>query len=375
MNSLLGKVFPILVVVLWFAHSVPEKVRATGQGIPLPIHSSPEASGLSKTKLAEFTDYLKENSDTTGMIILFEGKVIYEYGNCSEVSYIASCRKSVLSILYGKHVHEGKIDLNETLGHLGVDEDDGLLPVEKLATVDHLITSRSGVFHLPSNDGYDEKNILERGSVQPGTYFVYNNWDFNVAGHVLELKTGNSIYQEFDEQLAVPLGFEDWDVQKQKKSGDLRKSRYPAYHIYISTRDMAKIGQLMLNEGMWNGQQIVPKAWVQKTTKPVVTAEVVNQREGLNAASPVQLSYGYMWWIFENLYGLSDFNGAYTASGAGGQFITVIPKRKLVVAHKTKLSLLSQIGIVKKGVTRPQYWDLLNRLFKSDALRSGDSSG
>ena len=319
-------------------------------------------SGLDEAKLGELADYIRENLDTTGMVVLYDGKVAFEYGDVSKISYIASCRKSVLSMLYGKHVENGTIDLSETIGSIGMDEDDGLLPIEKQATVDHLVTSRSGVFHIPANGGYDEKNILERGSVQPGSYFVYNNWDFNAAGHVLEAKTGNSVYQELEQQLAIPLGFEDWDIDKQKKKHDAKKSRYPAYHIFVSTRDMAKIGQLMLNRGQWHGKQLISEDWIQKTITPVTPTKIVNERDGLDATSDFQTSYGYMWWILENIKGHPDFDGAYSATGFGGQYITVIPKRKLVVAHKTKLSLRVQLGWERGGVSRPQYWRLLHRL-------------
>ena len=126
-----------------------------------------------------------------------------------------------MSILYGKYVKNGTIDLNQTIGEIGIDEDKGLLDIEKTATINNIITARSGVFYKPANGGYDEDNILKRGSVKPGEYFVYNNWDFNVAGSILEIKSGNSVYQEIEEQLAIPLGFQDWNIKNQKKK--LRK--------------------------------------------------------------------------------------------------------------------------------------------------------
>ena len=57
------------------------------------------------------------------MMIIKDGKILYEYGDIDEVSYIASCRKSVLSMLYGKYVENGTIDLNQTIGDMGIDED------------------------------------------------------------------------------------------------------------------------------------------------------------------------------------------------------------------------------------------------------------
>ena len=328
----------------------------------MSLEKSQANTNFSQQKLDSVTNYLKDHAETTGMVILQNGKMVYEYGDIQEVSYIASCRKSVLSMLYGKHIENGTIDLDETIGELGIDDNDALLPKEKEATVRDIITSRSGVFHRPANGGYDENNILERGSVEPGEYFVYNNWDFNVAGHILEQKTGNTVYEEIEQQLAIPLGFEDWNIKNQKRKVSKGKSQYSAYHIYISTRDMAKIGQLMLNEGKWNGEQIISKEWIKQSTSVVTPVNVVNERYWRDETSDLQLSYGYMWWLFEEFMGIEDFEGAYTASGYGGQYITVIPKRNIVIAHKSKLNTLELWGLKSGGVSDHQYYKIVEKI-------------
>ncbi len=336
------------------------------KGEPFEKHITLEGTGFSQQRLDSLTNYLKNNLETTGMLILQNGKILYEYGDIEEVSYIASCRKSVLSILYGKYVENGTIDLNQTIGEIGIDENDSLLPQEKEATVNDIITSRSGVFYIPANGGYDEKNILKRGSVKHGEYFVYNNWDFNVAGYILEQKSKKDVYQEIEEQLAIPLGFQDWNIKNQKKKNNKSKSRYPAYHIYISIRDMAKIGQLMLNEGKWNGKQLISKDWIKKITTTVTPTKIVNERYGLNESSPYQFSYGYMWWLIDNFRYNPDFDEAYTASGWGGQFITVIPKLNIVVTHKYKVPTLVNWGLKSGGVGNGTFWQLLYDFIKSE---------
>lgn len=340
--------------------------KPTFEGEPLAKHTTLAETGFTQQRLDLLTKHLENELETTGMLILKDGKVVYEYGDTKEVGYIASCRKSILSILYGKYVEAGTIDLNQTIGAIGIDEDKGLLAIEKTATVDHIINSRSGVFYEPVNGGYDKKNILERGSVKPGAYFVYNNWDYNVAGYILEKKSGKSVYQEVEEQLAIPLGFQDWTIKNQKKKGDKKKSRYPAYHMYISARDLAKIGQLMLNKGKWNGQQIISEKWIKKITTTVTPVQTVNERYGLNESSPFQFSYGYMWWIVDNFKKHPDFEGAYSATGWGGQFITVIPKLNIVVAHKYKVPILVSLGLKYGGVSDYSYWNLLYDFVKSE---------
>lgn len=335
--------------------------KAQFEGIPFDQHTHLDGTEFTQQKLDSLNNFISKNMTTTGLLILKDGKTLFEYGDIQDLSYLASCRKSVLSILYGKYVENGTINLNQTIGEIGVEEDMGLSEIEQSATVDHIINSRSGVFYQPANAGSDESNILERGSVKPGAYFVYNNWDYNVAGYIFEKKSGKDIYQALEDQLAIPLGFQDWNIKNQKKEYKKSKSRYPAYHMYISVRNMAKIGQLMLNKGKWKGKQLVSKDWIEKITSTVTSVEEVNQRKGLDKSSPFQLSYGNMWWIVDNIKHHPDFEGAYTASGYGGQYLTILPKLNIVVAHKHKLPKLVRWGL-KRGNDVPewQYWGLLH---------------
>ncbi|MEL6675342.1 MAG: serine hydrolase [Bacteroidota bacterium] len=314
------------------------------QGQAWERHASPQAAGFNPEKLAALDQYI-DSSNTTGLIAIYDGKVIYEYGDLKKVSYLASCRKSVLAMLYGKYIEDGTVDLNQSIGELGITEADGLLPIEKTAKVDHIITSRSGVFHIAANGGYDLDNFKRRGSVQPGDYFVYSNWDFNVGGHLLEQYAGKNIYEEMEEQFAKPLGFQDWHIKNQRKSGKKKKSQYLAYHFYLSTRDMAKLGQLMLNQGEWQGQQLISQNWVRKITSTVTPQDTVLARGGGYRRPDVpKYSYGYMWWLFDELKGQDAYEGSFSATGYGGQYLTVIPKQKLVIAHKTKLDIPTLLG-------------------------------
>ena len=330
---------------------------ASHEGVAFEKTTSLVNSSFTKEKLNEIETYLKEESNTTSMVVLEHGKIIFEYGDISEISYNASVRKSILSMLYGKYVINGTIDLNQTIGDIGIDEDDGLLPIEKTPTVDHIITARSGVFHLPANGGYDIDNVKERGSVAPGTYFLYNNWDYNVAGHIFEEKTGNTVYEELESQLAIPLGFQDWNIENQFRTTNEDNSRYSAYHMHLSTRDMAKIGQLMLQEGKWNGKQLIDKDWLKKTITTVTPRDTIAKRYNRDASNPVHSSYGYMWWLYDRFYDNPDFEGAYSARGAFGQYITVIPKRDVVIVHKTTIDLLTLLNFSDR--TSTPYWRYL----------------
>lgn len=320
-------------------------------------------TSFTQEKRNEIEHYLKEEAETTSMLVLENNKIVFEYGDISEISTISSTRGSILSMLYGNHKDNGTINLQETIGNIGMDEDYGLLAIEKQATIEHLITARSGVFYPSNNQKYSNNLNQKRGNVQPGAYFLDNNWDFNAAGYALEKKLGKTVYEELEEQLAIPLEFQDWNIQNQSKTLDIKKSRYADYNMHLSTRDMAKIGQLMLQKGKWNGKQLISKEWIQKITSKVTSVDTVRVRNKSDISSPLQQSYGYMWWIFERFYDNPDFEGAYTTWGDTGQFITVIPKRNVVVVHKTKLDILSYLGLSNRTKTPSwRYWWILRKL-------------
>ncbi len=290
-----------------------------------------ESYGWSAQGLRQAWQFIRDSSYTTGLMVVDRGRVVFEFGDVEELSYLASCRKSVLAMLYGRYVENGTIDLDKTLAEMGMDDVGGLLDIEKQATVEHLIAARSGVYHAASNSGDDLASAPERGSQQPGTYQLYSNWDFNAAGAAFERETGVDIYDALQEQLAIPLGFQDWDRGAQRKSGNLEVSQYPAYHMWLSTRDMARIGYLMLREGRWGDQQVISRDWVRRISSIVTPLEEMNpvrRRDGY-------FGYGYMWWIWDGPGAVGPFEGAYTARGAVGQWITVMPAVDLVIAHKT----------------------------------------
>ncbi|HEY0966271.1 MAG TPA: serine hydrolase [Opitutaceae bacterium] len=287
--------------------------------------------GWDAKKLAEIRTYIRDEANTTGLVVVDRGRSVFTYGDIQELSYLASARKSVLAMLYGKWVRNGTVKLDATLEQLGMDDIGGLLPVEKQATVHHLITARSGVYHPASNSGDDLASAPARGSQTPGTYMLYSNWDFNAAGAAFELITKRNIFDELEEQIARPIGFQDWNRAEQRKTGDLTVSRNPAYHMWLSTRDMARIGLLMLNEGQWEGRQVIDREWAREIVRPVTPRSEMNpvrRRQGY-------FGYGYMWWVYDGPRAIGAFKGAYTARGAVGQWITVLPAVGLVVAHKT----------------------------------------
>ena len=326
--------------------------------------TSPESRGYSSSKLEQLKSYLRTIT-TTSMMVAVGGKVIFSYGDITENVKIASCRKSLLSTLYGNYVKDGTIDLDKTLAELGIDEDENswggashwdggkLLESEKQATIKDLLTARSGIFHKPANSGddHDYMSAADRGKYPHGTYFLYNNWDFNCAGGVFEQLTGKDIYAAFKTDIADPCEWQDYDLSRQAKTEEYKgASRFLAYHFIISTRDMLRMALLMLNKGNWDGRQIVPQDWAELITSTYTKRADMHPSYRLTR----EFEYGWLWWTFcpeYSGYDASIFEGGFTATGSGGQYITALPALNMVIAHKDKSRTMEKstyYGIIKR---------------------------
>lgn len=311
--------------------------------------ADPSSSGYCADRFDAVTAIAKE-AGTTGMVAVVGGRLLYEYGDVAAVSYLASVRKSVLAMLYGKYVASGQIKLDRTLEQLGIDDLGGLLPIEKRATVAHLLAARSGVYHEASNAGDNLADAPPRGSQEPGTYFLYSNWDFNALGTIFEQETGQSIYDALERDLVRPVGMQEFDRASHRRSGDARRSIHLAYHMNFSARDMARLGLLMLRQGNWNGQQLVPADWARRIVTPVTRVHEMNPPQYRKGP----FGYGYLWWIWDGPWDRGPYAGAYTGVGAIGQYLTVLPALDMVVSHKTRPG--------GRSVSRDQYLRMLDAL-------------
>ena len=310
----------LLFPVLAAAQAYPAK---TWEGI-----KDPERVGWSKAGLKKAQEYSATNQTAAVMIVL-DGKVLGEWGETATRFNVHSIRKSLLSALYGIYIKEGRINPAATMRQLGIDDNEpSLTPVEKQATVMNLLRARSGVYHPALYETASMKAARPpRGSHAPDTFWYYNNWDFNVLGTVFERQTKNSLFREFKTRIADPIGMQDFRLEDcEYVTGP--DSVYPAYPFRLTARDMARFGLLFLREGVWRGKTIVPSEWVSESTKSYSDAG--------NSGG-----YGYLWWVAVNGKHLPQctLNGAYSARGAGGHYVLVIPDQKLVIVHRVNTDI------------------------------------
>jgi CubicO group peptidase (beta-lactamase class C family) len=297
--------------------------------------------------------------DVTASLVHQAGRTIIEVGDVSCPVHIHSMRKSIMSALVGQAYDRGEIDLKTTLGELEIDDTPRLTDEEKSAGVEDLLAARSGVY-LPTDDGA-ALGRPSRGSHPPGTFWCYNNWDFNVLGNIYERIIGRSLFVAFEHDLARPLGMIDWDVY-QHGSYEYRTDilggtlRYPNYTFHLSARDISLLGQLYLNNGVWNRRQLLSPEWIASSTAPV-------SRTGHQAG--LLEGYGYCWWVAGPSGELIDrgiTNGCYSAIGFGGNFLTIIPGLDMVVTVVTDTAtwLADSSGTrAESKMTTDRYQELL----------------
>jgi CubicO group peptidase (beta-lactamase class C family) len=258
----------LLLLLLGLAAARADELKPVFPGVDWEHVASPEAAGFSSAKLDVLRAWMKTQS-TTAMVVSVGGRVLFEYGAVKQATALASARKSVLGMLYGKYLGNnqmtGTITLNRTVKDLGLDDVQKFLPIEEKATLRDLLMSRSGIYH-PGGEEEPKDMCPVRGSQFPGTFFCYNNWDFDAAGTAFEKLAGKNIYDALESDLARPIGMQDFDRARQKKDPAMPYSVHSLYHMYLSTRDMARLGLLMLRGGNWDGKQLMNANWVQYMT-------------------------------------------------------------------------------------------------------------
>jgi len=290
--------------------------------------TKPEVLGYSSEKLAaakEFSKTLK----TAAVTIIVNGQILDEWGDVDSLFLTHSMRKSVLSAVYGKYVENGMINLEQTIAELNIDDEPPLSEQEKTATVRDCLKARSGVFHTAEaeTDGM-HKMKPPRDMFNPGEFWIYNNWDFNVLGTIFEKQTGKTVFQGIKEDLADPIGMENFSVENGEMINTGR-SIHGAYMFVISAHDLARLGWLMLCNGNWNGKQVVPESWVIESTTYFSDATIYHYD-----------GYGYMWWVakdhnkFPDLPNVRLKEGTFSARGAGGHYMFVIPEYDMVFVHR-----------------------------------------
>ncbi len=290
------------------------------------MYVTPEEAGWSSDKLST-AKALYDKSGSVAFLAVFDGAVLVAWGDIERRYMCHSVRKSFLSALFGKHVAEGRIALNETLEELNIDDYPPLTKEEKQACVVHLLRSRSGVYHAAAYETPKMKELRpKRGNKRPGEFWYYNNWDFNALCTIFEQETKTGIFEEFKTCIADPLQMEDFRLMDTYYHLEKQHSIHPAYPFRISARDMARFGLLFLRNGKWKDLTIIPENWVD-----------ASRRAYSRVPYWEEYGYSYLWWVIVDETDRKF--GMYAARGYGGHMIAVLPEENLVIVNRANTYL------------------------------------
>lgn len=305
----------------------------------------------------------KDYSNVAGIVVLKEGKTLYEnyFQGCTADSriHVYSVTKSILSILIGIAIDKGDIkSVDQKVLEFFPD-----YTVKKGETAIHNITLKNLLTmtapykymfapykkYFTSQDWVTFSLDLLGGRGQIGKFRYAPMIGMDILSGILVKATGQSVLDFATKNLFAPLGitvqgdivFHSKEEQlafnkAQNISGwvaDPKGVNAGGWGLTLSPVDMAKIGQLYLDNGVWNGQQLVSASWIEESTKEQSCWE------------KRKLSYGYLWWLGKEDKG-------YAAMGDGGNIIYVNPMKKIVVAITSMFvpNAKGRIELIKKYI-------------------------
>ena len=288
--------------------------------------SSLEEHCLDRAKVEEAVRYFEQNYVTSSLLIVRHGELVYEkyffpVFKPERRVPIFSITKSFLSALVGIAMDKGQLD---SLDHKVIEYFPEYFypttdPRMSQATLRHLLTMSTGFLWL--EDGSIEERWMESGNLveasinlkfleKPGTGFTYSSANTQLMSAILTRIVNEPLQDYAQQNLFSPLGIsaKDWSWGVDDQGYYLG-----GWGMNLRPRDLARFGYLYLNDGYWDGRQVVSKEWVRQSTS-------------LQIDTSLDVDYGYLWWV-HSLRELTIFE----ARGYGGQSIYIVPDLDMVV--------------------------------------------
>ena len=282
------------------------------------VRATPESQGISSDLFAALLRELDASKDTDmhHFMALRHGKVICE---CNFAPYpkgmwhiTHSMCKSITGMAIGMLIEEGKLKLDENIYDIFSDQINALSKIFRpVITVENLLTMTSGVTFNESGivSGNDWLGSFLNASVngKPGTEFQYNSLNTYVLSAIVTKRTGETLTEYLTPRLFGPLGITKYYWETCPKG--ITKG---GWGLFLCAEDMAKLGQLYLQKGKWNGQQLVSEYWIE-----ISTARHPKTQNGT-------YGYGYQLWM-EQRPGSFEYNGML------GQNVIIYPDMDMVL--------------------------------------------
>ncbi len=311
--------------------------------------ATPESQGVDSTKLADAVEYLKANAGDDGvreLVIVKNGRLIWKGDNIDKVHGVWSCTKSFTSTCLGLLIEDGKCALDTRAATL----------VPELAehypdiTLRHFTTMTSGYRAVGDDIATGSSHGQSRTPFKPdstplftpaGSQYAYWDSAMNEFALALTRSAGEPLETLFQRRIVDPIGMnaKNWDWGDWEKDGRLvlnSGSGNNDKQMHISAREMARLGHLFLNEGNWNGRQLISADWVRQATTVHVPATVplAQPKSKIDGRG----CYGFNWWVNGlKADGKRLWPGApestFAAMGHNNNKLFVIPEWRMVIVR------------------------------------------
>jgi len=293
--------------------------------------SNPSEQGFNPGQLDIALNEAENRSSIYSVLVIRNGYIVaerYYRGYDANSSFnVRSVSKSYLSAMTGIAIENGVINnINEKmLDFFPEYRHSGLDPRKQDITIKHLLTMQAGIDHEHNNysrlygtSNWIQSAIEEPLLYNPGTTHSYNTFLTHLLSGIITKESGMSTFDFGQKYLCDPLGttIKDWQQSPQG-------IYFGGNSMYFTTRDMAVLGYLYLNNGEINGIQIVPHDWVEESLKN----RMPEQQSGWTWGDLQDGGYGYLWWL-----GKIKGYKVFLAIGHGGQFVVNFPELDMIVA-------------------------------------------
>lgn len=291
-------------------------------------YSTPYAEGIDTCKFNAAMGFIGDTiKGVRSVIIVRNGKLVFEryyhFYNVDTTYLMNSTTKSIINVLTGIAIKDNLIEGGlkaKVLSFFPEFQFENLSDDKKMITIENILTMRTGLQWNDSiDDFYDNpdpiKFILDKPmDTTPGIEWNYNSGTPHILSAIIGKVSGKSTLQFAKEKLFDPLGIRvyNWQV-------DSKGIPFGGYGLYLTPKDLAKIGLLFLNKGMWNGTELLSEEWVKSSTDSITSTYW-----------PENGSYGYLWWI--------NYFGGYSSRGAHGQNMYVFPDKNLIIVFTSDMA-------------------------------------
>ena len=336
----------ILTVLMGCKNSAADRAEI----IDLPRAETPDS--VAQAMETFFQEAAKDSMDVHSVMVVKNGNVIFSRWQSEGVDTVPhvlhSVSKTFTATAVGLAINEGKMKLTDKIidffpDKLPANPSDNL----KAMTVRDLLTMSCGHDDDPTgavrnaSDDWVKTFLAYPVKHKPGTFYCYNSLGTYVLSAIVQKVTGEKIVDYLNTRLFEPL-----HIDKPKWEESPQGINTGGWGLYLKTEDLAKMGQLLLQNGEWNGKQLIPADWVSEMSKkqvdsvnPGTRLEQAAERGMTVETSDWMQGYGYQMWRCRP--------GCFRADGANGQYIIVVPEKQAVIAITSNVqNLQGELNLV-----------------------------